>query len=222
MDKISITSTYRELSLYAKVTLSGPNAKTKDGQPLPAVKPDDGGTPAGTTSGDGSALVARSQDGDTFTLSVEARAIQVSRKITIESSGKGDTCGKSGESGRMAGDAHANALMDALDQASGHSHKHHKRAHGHFPQLGDAEDLAARLREHWDREHAQKGGSRGDFADQVRQRLAAWDARKDSSSSSRVTVSYQEFRTEVSVRISASLDAWSGADAPGSADTDEA
>ncbi len=210
MEKISIQSSYTQLSLYAKATLTtGGTPKPQDGQAVPAIKPDDGGA-----GGDGSALVARNQDGDTFTLSIEARAIQISRKITIETTNDGEGCGKPSESDRLSSHGQVNSLMDALDMSTGHTHKHQKRHHGHFPQLGDADDLAARLREHWDKEHAEKGGAREDFAEAIRKRLDAWKSKGESSANGRTTVSYEEFRTEVSIRISASLTAWAGDNSP--------
>lgn len=217
MEKISIHSTYTKVSLYAKLTIgtAAAAAKPQDGAAkadLPAPKAADDGACA-----DGSRTVARSQDGDTFTLSFEARAISVTRSITSETSEDAGGARPS-ESDRLSSGGRARALMDMLEaiaerRAQGHSGRRHHNPH--FPKLADADDLAATMLDHWKREHAERGGSRRGFADELLGRLDKWRA-GGSGSVSRVTLEVEEFRAEVSLKVTAGLGEWAGGepDAP--------
>lgn len=213
MEKISIQSTYTKVSLYAKLTVgtgSVPNPQDSVKPALPAPKVGDDGACA-----DGSRTVSSSRDGDIFSLSFEARAIQVTRSVTIETADDASGFGTPGESERLSSGGRVEALMDMLDalaerRAQGHSGRRH--GHAHYPRLGDADDVAATMLDHWARELAERGGSRRDFADELRGRLDKWKS-AGSESVSRVSVEVREFRSEVSLKVSAGLDDWS-AEAP--------
>lgn len=209
MEKISIQSTSYRISLYAKGTVgvTGNAAKPQNGagkSALPHADPKSADDGAG-----GSKPVARSQDGDTFTFSVEARTIQVARSLTLESSDPAGF-GSRAESDRLTSDGKVKALMDLLDQMADHRAQGHARGGHrgpHFPQLGDPEDVATRMLDHWGREHAERGGSRRDFADILRGRLDKWTS-GGAESSSRTTMVVREFRAEVSIKVSAGIEAW--------------
>ena len=62
-----------------------------------------------------------------------------------------------------------------------------------------------------DQDHAGKGGSKEDFAAEIKKRLGDWK----SASATKVTVEYQEFRSEVHMKVSTGLDAWLGQGASG-------
>ena len=159
------------------------------------AKADDGAVGAGPS--EAGAPLARSADGDTFTLSVEARVIQVTESVTIESDGD---CARPGEADRLARHGQVEGLMEALDRSHGHG-----RRHG-YPRLADAEDVASRIAEDWDREFAARGGSRRDFAEALRQRLDRW--RDAGSGARRMTLEHSEFHSEVAVRITERLGSW--------------
>jgi hypothetical protein len=200
MEKISIRQTYTQVSLYARI--SSTEGGKKNGINGSAI-PDDGKAcaPKGNECG-------RSKDGDTFTLSIEARTLQVSQTITIETDDAAGGTGRAGEAERITG-GFVNALLDAMDKADG---KHRKPRH-HFPELTGPEDVASKVLEQLNRDHAEKGGTRLDFADAVKKRLADW-----KPSAGRVSLEYQEFRSQVNMTISGALDAWAAAGPEASAD----
>jgi hypothetical protein len=227
MEKISYTASYTRISLYAQVSsatsakkaqganASGTDAAAADGAPL-EIGNDKGGR------------CQRNKDGDTFTLSIEAESIQVSGSYMVDGSGGGAPSledlmkqqGEAGKSGDAAAKTHAldlagtgaadgsddisggfvKALLDAMEKMANRGH--HKRGHG-FPQLGDSQDVADKLLRHMREQHAEKGGSKAEFADDIKQRLDAW-----KPSSSRMAVEYREFRSEVHMKLTAGLDAW--------------
>jgi hypothetical protein len=196
MEKISIRSAYSEVSLYARWSATAP------GKP----KAGDAGSPAGPANpalpDDGAA--ARSSDGDTFTLSLEARAIQVSETITIETAG---VAGKPGGATESARPGRLEALMEALGRKRGHGDRRCR-----YPGLADAADVAARAAEDWDREFAGHKGSRRDFAAGIRAGLDRWAAGGEAARPR--AQEYRAFRSEVAVEISARLEIWTAASGP--------
>ncbi|MDQ3003216.1 MAG: hypothetical protein M3Y08_18395 [Fibrobacterota bacterium] len=190
MEKISIRQTYTQVSLYARISTT---EGTKKNGVAGGAAPNDGN--ACPPKGD---ECARSKDGDTFTLSIEARSLQVSQTITIETDDAAGKSGRNGEAERLGG-GFVNALLDAMDKADG---KHRKPRH-QFPELTDPEDVASKVLEQLNRDHADQGGTRLDFADAVKKRLADW-----KPSAARISVEYQEFRSQVNMAISGGLDAW--------------
>ena len=234
MEKISIQSTYTQVSLYAR--LSGPVSPKK-----PAAGDAAEGAPAAASASaenaadPGNGEIGRSKDGDTFTLSLEARTLRISESITIESgegasaaratgsageAGKSDktgTAGKPSEPERLTGSGLVSALMDALEtiaettgqgKPAGADGKHRP----HFPRLSDTDDVADQVLSRLDQDHAAKGGSKDDFAAELKKRLGDWK----SSASAKITVAYQEFRSEVHMKVSAGVDAWLAQGATGS------
>lgn len=191
MEKLSFQSSYSQVSLYARLT-------TASGTAAPgatAKKADDGATPG--TDGKAPAGEQRNADGDSFTLSIEARTMQVSESVTVEESGDAQAA-QSASTDKLGGAI--DSFLDAFDKVGGKG-SHHKRHH-HFPQLGDAEDVAGQAMQHVDKEHSGKDCSRSEFADEIKGRLASWKATKS------VSVEYTEFREQVSISLSSSLDAW--------------
>jgi hypothetical protein len=214
MEKISIQSTYTQVSLYAR--LSGPASARKNGGTENAPPDQAAGALAHTADTKGGEC-ARSKDGDTFSLSIEARTLQISQSITIENSGaeEGANADAAEQSKQPTGTdtfktgGLVNALMDALKTISGKGDKHRP----HFPGLSGPSDVANALLDQLDKLHAEKGGSKADFAAEIKKRLAGW---KQAGSSTRVTVEYQEFRSEVRMQLTSGLDAWAqGPDAAG-------
>jgi hypothetical protein len=84
---------------------------------------------------------------------------------------------------------------------------------GHYrhARLADADDVAARASEDWDRRFAARTGSRRDFADELRARLDRWAAGADIRHAG---VEHREFRSEVAIRIGARLEDWVEAGGP--------
>ena len=195
MEKISIRQTYTQVSLYARI--SSTEGGKKQGIAGSAAPKDGNACPPKSDE------CARSKDGDTFTLSIEARTLQVSQTITIETNDAAGKTSRDGEAERLGG-GFVNALLDAMDKADG---KHRKPRH-QFPELTGPEDLASKVLEQLNRDHAEKGGTRLDFADAVKKRLADWNP-----SAARVSVEYQEFRSQVKMTISGGLDAWAAGSA---------
>jgi hypothetical protein len=248
MEKISYTASYTRISLYAQVSSStaakkapGANASAADGAPVEDSKEKGG-------------HCQRSKDGDTFTLSIEAHSIQISGTYLSDDSGgagksledlmkqRNGTGKSAGPDDAAARESHAldlaglgaaegmgadddlsggfvKALLDAMEKMA--AKKGHRGHRHHFPQLGDSQDVADKLLAHLHQQHAEKGGPKADFADDVKKRLDAW-----KQSSQRVTMEYQEFRSEVRMKLTTGLDAWaagsqdaapasdSGSDAP--------
>jgi hypothetical protein len=234
MEKISFQASYTRISLYAQVSAASAAKKAQNGAPVP----DDG---AASADGGAGGHCQRNKDGDTFTLSVEAQSIRISGTMIVDDSGNmpegldahdaqkslqaygkkdkaalASALAKAGggdDLDRLSGAGFVNAFLDAMDKASkGRGHHGH---HPHFPRLSDPQDVADTLMGHLDQQHAEQGGSRADFADKIKQRLAGWNPSASSASSSRVTVEYSEFRSEVHMKMTAGLDAWAAA-GPGS------
>jgi hypothetical protein len=152
-------------------------------------------------------VTARSPDGDTFTLSIEARAIQVTETVSIgteRSEGMAAGAPEASRAGRLE------ALLAALDRKPGEGHRRHR-----YPGLTDAADVAARAAEDWDREFAGRQVSRGEFAAGIRAGLDCWAARPDTRSRS---TEFRVFRSEVAVEIRARLDRWAADAEPESQD----
>lgn len=227
MEKISYTASYTRISIYAQVSSStaakkaqDANASATDGAPVENGK-------------DKIGHCQRSKDGDTFTLSIEAQTVQISGTYVSDASGgrqsledfikQRNGTGKSAESDKAA-TSHAldlaglgaaevsdtaedlsggfvRALLDAMEMMEA---KKGHRGHRHsYPQLGDPQDVAENLLKQLGQQYAEKGGSKADFADDVKQRPDAW-----KPSSQRVTVEYQEFRSEVRMKLTSGLDSW--------------
>jgi hypothetical protein len=202
MEKITIRSTYSEVSLYARWTASAAGKAIPAGDKPPA-NPDDGGAAAKTQSPE-KGVTARNADGDTFTLSVEARAIQVTETVTVES---GSACGKpEGPAGPSRADR-LDALMEALDRKHAHGDRRHR-----YPDLIDPDDVADRAAEDWDREFAGRSGSRRDFAGSVRARLDRWAS--GGGEARAIRAEHRAFRSEVAVQIGARLETWVGSGEP--------
>jgi hypothetical protein len=201
MEKLTIRSTYTQVDFYARLSLEGASARAKGpgAGPLPnpgartLLKADDGAVPGQAPA----PADARSADGDTFTLSVEARAVQVTESITIETEDAGaapdGACLPSGPSG-----------------PPGRPHAYGR--HPGYPRLADPEDVAARIAETWDQEHKARGGSRRDFAAATRARLDHW--KSGGQGASRIRIEHEEFRSEVAIRLSARLEQWLNAGDP--------
>lgn len=219
MEKISLQSTYTRVSLYAR--LSGPVNAKKAADPGDAPTDQTAGNTAGAVAeADGlkSGECARSKDGDTFTLSIEARTLQISKTITIETTGSGDgadAAGAAGQSQQPGGKDRltgmVSSLMDALKTMGGKNGKHRH----HFPHLSDPEDVANKILDRLDKDYAEKGGSKTDFAAEIKKKLADWKA---SGSSSRTTVEYQEFRSDVHMQLTSGLDSWAKGENPAGTD----
>lgn len=201
MEKFTIRSAYSEVSLYARWTMAPGRSKPADGSN--PVRPDDGAAEAKPQSPE-NAVTARNADGDTFTLSIEARAIQVSETVCI---GTGSAGGKTEGALDAARAGRIGALREALERNPGHGGRRHR-----YPELADAADVAARAAEEWDREYARRPGSRRDFAAGIRSGLDRWMAGEGASRPR--AEEYRVFRSEVAVEISARLETWTGSAEP--------
>lgn len=196
MEKITIRQTYTQTSLYANFSATG-GAKKKDGIPVDAVADD------GKSCAHKGKECARSKDGDTFTLSIEARTLQVSRTITIETDDAAQVkSGRPSEEERVGG-GFVKALLEEMDKADG---KYRKPRHLFAP-LSGPEDVAGKMLASLDSDHAAAGGTRLDFADAVKKRLEQW-----KPSATRVTMEYQEFSSQVKLMMTGGLDAWARKD----------
>jgi hypothetical protein len=195
MEKLTIRSTYTQVDLYARLSLQGPGKAQGAGARLQA---DDGAAPGKAPA----VPDARNADGDTFTLSVEARAVQVTESITIETEGP---AGPAGDAACLP--SGPSEPSPAPDLPHGHGRRHHG-----YPRLADPEDVAARIAEAWDQEHKARGGSRQAFAAAARARLAHWKA--GDHGAPRMQVEHEEFRSEVAIRIEARLEQWANAGEP--------
>lgn len=203
MDKITIRSSYAQAGLYARSAAGDSKPSTETPKPSAA--------PAAAGGG------ARSADGDTFTLSVHARAIRITSTVTVEAREDAGRRSRPGEAERFSAGGRVEALLEFLDRASDRGVPERPgRRRAHFPELGDPEDLAARMLDHWAREHAERGCPRGEFAEELRGRLDRW--RTGSASVTRtVSIEVVEFRAEVSLKVSAGIDAWAAAEPEGPA-----
>ncbi|MEO7427724.1 MAG: hypothetical protein ABI036_21250 [Fibrobacteria bacterium] len=182
MEKISIQTTYTRISIYARY--SG------------AASAKNGGANAGgeaETGKSGKSLeCGRSKDGDTFSLSIEARTIRISESYEVSG----------GEALQAISGPHAK-------QGKDDRHRHH------FLSLENPGDVAENLLEQITRRHATQGGSKADAAADIKKRLADW-----KPAAGKATVEYLEFRSQVHMRLSQGLDAWvqdRNAPAPGPA-----
>lgn len=212
MEKFTIRSTYSEVRLYARWTAYAPPGGSGEAK-VPA-RPDDSGNPANAQSAP-KAATARNADGDTFTLSIEARAIQVSESISIENRTGGAKPSRAESPGPLSRaeavarlqEGRLQALLEALDRR----HDQGERRHG-YPRLADAGDVAARAAEEWERDYAERAGSRREFAAGLREKLERWTAGhtddRDTGAELRV------FRSEVAMRIDARLEDWAAAEDP--------
>ncbi|GEM_PF-4890310 len=110
----------------------------------------------------------------------------------------------------MTGAGFVQALMDALEKVAGKSGKGgHYKHHHHYAELGDSQDVADKLIDHLKQQHAEQGGSMTNFADEVKKRLAEMQP-----AGSRTTMEYQEFRSEVHMKLTMGLDAWVAGNSP--------
>lgn len=228
MEKISFQATYTRISIYASSASGAGKAVDKAGTGK-APDPSDGGKDGhgsvqqGSVQQGSAGAYQRNKDGDTFTLSIEARSIQISGTLIIDDSGKAlsDASAWKGRDAETFGaeyleglglpsDARmVNAFLDAMRKyrEGGDGHDGRGRQH-HFPRLGDAEDLAERLLEHLGRQQAETGGSRAELADGVRRRLNDW-----ATPASKAAVEFREFRGEVRMKMNYGLDAWVASEA---------
>ncbi len=245
MEKISIQSTFTQVSLYARYTAA--NSAKKNG----AAGASDSANAAGAwktaaeqsgAAGNGAAkgiACGQSKDGDTFSLSIEASMLQISETYTVTGDATGtdgvadtgasvgnaatngaattNADGKAADPERLTGGGLVHALMDALKSISGKNGATgakgaNAKHHHHFPQLADAQDVADNLMRQIDGRYAAQGGSKADFAAEIKTRLADW-----KPNTGKVTVAYQEFRSEVHLKLTQGLDAWAQSDAPDNA-----
>lgn len=224
MEKISYTASYTRISLYAQVSSSTAAKKPQDAKALAAD-----GAPV-EIGNDKGGHCQRNTDGDTFTLSIEAQSIQISGTYVSDDSGDAAksledmikrrsgtgnsdepshaldlaSLGATGDSDASHGlSGFAKALLDAMEKMA--AKKGHGGHHRHSPQLGDSQDVADKLLEHLRQRHAEKGGSKAGFADDIKKRLDSW-----KPSSQRVSMEYQEFRSEVRMKLTTGLDSWAG------------
>lgn len=231
MEKISFQATYTRISVYAS-SASGAGKPVDKAGTGDVPDPSGGGKECHGPAQKGSARTCQfSKDGDTFTLSIEARSIRISGTTIIDDSGKAlsgpdrnvkdarnlpsETSAWNGKDAEILGaeylegmglpsDARlVNAFLDAMRKSGGEEGYGRQGRRHHFPRLGDSEDLADRLMEHLGRQHAEKGGSRAEMADDARRRLQGWE-----TSASKVAMEYREFRGEARMKMDFGLDAW--------------
>ncbi len=204
MEKFTIRSTYSEVRLYARWTAYAPPGGPGDAK-VPA-RPDDAGNPA--NAGPQKAATARNADGDTFTLSIEARAIQVSESISIETGTRtGGPTQPGADAAARLHESRSQALLEALER----KHARGDRRHG-YPQLSDAGDVAARAAAEWESGYAGRAGSRREFAADLRAKLERWTAGQTDGRNTGAEL--RVFRSEVAMRIDARLENWVAAEDP--------
>ena len=253
MEKISFQASYTRISLYAQVSAASAAKKSRNAElnDSGSATDDDGavsGDPSGSAGKAGKAghtekagsNCQRNRDGDTFTLSMEARSVQISGTLIVDDAGKlpdGQDAKKfltdmgmskeavaavlaktdgSDDIDRLSGAGFVNAFLDAMDKASsGRGHQGQNGHRPHFPRLGDPQDVANALLDQLDRRHAEHGGSRSDFAERVKQRMANWkNPESQPSSTTRISVEYHEFRAEVHTLMTSGVDAWAASGTP--------
>ncbi|GEM_PF-3730958 len=240
MENISISSYSAQLRIYSGA--AGPPkpklAQTSSGTSSEPASDLSLGSQAGSAAG---ACDVKNKDGDSFSLSLEARIVQISMTRSDDGvqdwSGKdaggsqGDASKSSGaqavdsQSGGSFGSGLVKALMQAVglmgkDAASatgqtngqgaddGASNPEALRSGGgrhrhHHPHMGNPEDVASKVLQHLQQEHASKGGDLQAFVDQVQKRM---ENRKGSSGGN--SDGSADFRNQVDSLITSGLTAW--------------
>lgn len=222
MESSSISFRYTRIQAYASA--ASPSKALPDGSGAAS-------SAAASQKCDG-----QSKDGDTFTMSLEARVLQISIsesgaganatqagdvsqngdgsqadgngsdlvKALMQSVkdlfGQGGVAADNGADDGSGADGAAAAGKDAADGAQGAKrHRHHH--HGQEPLRGP-QDVADRVLKHLEQEYAQSGGSKQDFVDDVKQRMAA------RSGSQGRGYGGADFRGQVNSLVTAGLDSW--------------
>jgi hypothetical protein len=220
MENLSIKSYSAQLRIYSGST-DPPKPKLSD-------------TSSGTSSNPASRWSdLQSPDGDSFTMSLEARIIQISMTHSDDGApiaGKGvnrmqgnGSQENDSQSGGVFGSGLVKTLMQALggflgnDGAkavdntnasdpvaiSDHRNRYSAQMRHH---MGNPEDVASRVLQHLQLEHAERGGSLQVFVDDIHKRM---ENRRDVNSSK--TDGTSSFRIQVDTLITSSLTAWSQA-----------
>jgi hypothetical protein len=198
MDSSSVSFRYTRIQAYAGT--AGPSKALPD-------KPGQAATSSPARACDG-----QSKDGDTFTLSLEARILQVS--ITQSDGGGGADASNALAAAQNGDDGSGlvNALMKAVKDLFGQDGSadqgaadgvEGKKHHGHHHALKDPQDVADRVLKHLENEYAQSGGTRQDFADEVKKRMANRQASSQANS-----YGGSNFRGQVDALVSSGLEAW--------------
>jgi hypothetical protein len=151
----------------------------------------------------------QSKDGDSFTLSLEARILQVS--ISQTDDGASLEAG-TGQQGTDNGSGLVKALMQAVKDAFGQSGDsgvddgskalEGRGRHGHHHPMRDPQDVADRALKHLQSDYAQNGGDMRDFIDEVKKRMAARGAPGKGYGHD------GDFRNQVNTLVSQGLDDW--------------
>lgn len=216
MENLSINSYSAQLRIYSGST-DPPKSKLSD-----------------TSSGSSSNTESRfsdfqNQDGDSFTMSLEARIIQISMTRSddgalIAGQGTDRVKGKESQandpqSGGLFGSGLVKALMQALGGFLGNDgansvdmgsavktetadNQVSEDRHHHHP-LGNPEDVASKVLQHLQQEHSEKGGSLQAFVDDVQKRM---EIRRNGRSGK--TDQFSSFRIQVDSLITTGLTAW--------------
>jgi hypothetical protein len=215
MENISIQSYSAQLRIYSR-SADPPKPKLPD-------------TSSGTSSEASSrSCDFQSKDGDTFSMSLEARIVQISMSRSDDGAQLGQGADDSQGSGALGSDSQSggtskNGLLKTLMQALGgflgndgagatdtvealepgsargqgpkHPHRHHP--------MGNPEDVASKVLQHLQQEHAEKGGSLQAFVDQIQKRM---ENRREAGSGK--TDGSSDFRAQVDSLITSGLTAW--------------
>ncbi len=216
MESISIQSYSAQLRIYSGST----------DPPKPKLSDPSSGTSSNTASRSSD---LQNQDGDSFTMSLEARIIQISMTRSDDGaqiSGKGigrtqgtDSHENESQSGGVFGSGLVKALMQALGGFLGNDgasatdktaavesdsipeHEHH--THPRKSPMGNPEDVASKVLQHLQLEHAERGGSLQTFVDGIQKRME--NRRNDRNSKADASGS---FRSQVDSLITSGLTAW--------------
>ncbi len=216
MESISIQAYSAQLRIYSSST----------DPPKPKLVDPSSGTSSNTASRSSD---LQNQDGDSFTMSLEARIIQISMTRSDDGaqiSGKGisrtqgmDSQENESQSGGVFGSGLVKALMQALGGLLGNDgasatdkavpvasdgipeHKHHR--HSRTGHMGNPEEVASKVLQHLQLEHAERGGSLQTFVDDIQKRME--NRRNDRNSTADASGS---FRSEVDSLITSGLNAW--------------
>jgi hypothetical protein len=201
MENFSIKSYSAQLRIYSGSS-DPPKAKLSETS----------SNPASESSKDSSGM--QSRDGDSFSLSLEARIVQISMKRSDDgakisnermdgASGSGMVKTLMQALGGFLGNDGVNAINEskpldvkALQGRSG-------RGYPSYHPMGNPEDVASQVLQHLQAEHAEKGGALQAFIDVIQKRM---EHRKETSASR--SDGSSEFRLQVDTMITSSLTEW--------------
>lgn len=149
----------------------------------------DAGGSQGDASKNGNAQTEGSQSGGSFGSGLVKALMQAVGLANKDGASATDqVAGQTADSGP--------ADPDAVQSRGGRHHRHH-------PHMGNPEDVASKVLQHLQQEHASKGGDLQAFVDQVQTRMenrkAATSGKSDGSS---------DFRSQVDSLITSGLTAW--------------